>query len=189
MASSQVFGQEIGHNNHKKSANEFPFLGSTLSEIAYEDDYAVFEADIALIESSPNDSGYFSGDGLDDSQRVIDSENATIPHDVQAANTFAEELYGGTAASVKANHGSIYDGQKIESTKYIGHGTFPNSQSTVSTKRSDDKPPRRKYSDFDDEVTGPSQLDLWAETHERHESIAYKFEQPAKRRKATISRQ
>jgi len=180
--------RENGKTANQYHKNEWALQGIAIPEISYEDN---FEADISLM--SANDSGYFSGDGLESStesntNQTADIEGSTIPYAYAQAGTFSDIGYADTVASVKPNQGSIYDGVLNESTQLIPSSAHYDSKTTHSklhpSRNTENVSQPRKYVRFSDELAGPSSLEQWQQTHERHEYISTQFQQPAKRRKA-----
>jgi len=193
MSTSQTSARENGKTTNQYHKNEWALRGIDIPEISYEDN---FEADISLI--SANDSGYFSGDGLESSaesntNQTADVEGSTSPYAYTQAGTFSDIGYADTAASVKSNHGSIYDGVLNESTQLIPSSTHYDSQATITPKSHpsprnyENVSQSRKYARFSNELAGPSPLEQWQQTYARHEYISTQFQQPAKRHKAAAS--
>jgi hypothetical protein len=102
------------------------------------------------------------------------------------------------AVSTDANHGSVDGLFQEQSTTSMGMATPLGSRVRGSreTRRSNHAtqegrgPSLSYHSWIRGENTGPSTLEMWARTYERHESIAYRCEQPpAKKRRPDTKRQ
>lgn len=188
---SQINGHATDHYTKEKNANDWPFQGNTYPEIRYEDN---FEADISAIADS-NDSGYFSSENVEsNNDNITRSDNPKISYPWSTDSLQGDSYSGDTAASAKANHLSIYDGVKKENTATIEKTASPDGHTLKS-------PRARLHDDFEDLSlptyseysdyflsTAPTWLQTWVQIPERHESIAYKLEQPAKRRKTSKGR-
>jgi len=191
-SSSQAIRFSTSIPKQKKVADDWPFQGNTSSEISYEDN---FDADISLLEeSSANDSGYFSGENIEfAADKTADDDQGKFSYLWSTDSQQGDEFSTDTSASTKPDHGSTYDSIRNESTVTFEKGTSSCGQSKKSSKRSIihdiDSSSTPKYSVFSGKVTSPTPLQIWVETHERHESIAYRLEQPAKRRKTTTGKQ
>lgn len=84
-------------------------------------------------------------------------------------NTSAGRVITETATSLKVHHGSIYDLAAADRPADYEYHTTP--------------------SRFEGEENGPSQIDMWMSTQERHELISYQGVQaPTKRLKAAKGR-
>jgi len=155
-----------------------------------------FDEDLSALEQecSPLDSGYFSGENLESSpvNKVTVGEVETS-HSGTTERVQADASSQGPATLAKANHGSIYDGIKNESTTKIEKGTSLDSKNHKPAKRSmshdteDQSLP--KSSQIGEGITSPTPLQSWVEHGHLHEFLAYRLEQPAKRRKTGSARQ
>jgi len=190
-SNSQINEHATGHYTNEKNANDWQFAGNTYLEIHYEDN---FEADISAIADS-NDSGYFSSENVEShSDKITDNDKLKTSYPQSPGSLQGDSYSDDVAASAKANHGSIYDGVQNENTATVEKGTSYNGQTLKSPKARlyDDfeELPLPTYSEFSDEFlsTAPTRLQTWVQTPERHESIAYRLEQPAKRRRTSKSK-
>lgn len=136
------------------------------------------------------DSGYYSSPNLESPKvDVLDAEKREssfvwCSHGVQET-----QFCTNTAASVKANHGSTFDGTVNESTatieKAISHKGSCSKRSKRNIAHNFETPSIPKSSRSSEENTGPTPFQIWLRAVHRHESLAYRLEQPAKRRKTT----
>jgi len=194
MAASDNKTNEHGtvHYTNGKNADDWPFRGNTTTEIHYEDS---FEADIGALEEA-NDSGYFSSENVESSiDNITDDNKSQVSYVWSADGLEGDHFSTDAAASAKANHGSTYDGVKNESTTTLEKTAASPGQTLKSPKARlyddfDELPPPTN-SDYSDYFlsTAPSLLQIWVQTPERHEKIAYRLEQPAKRRRTSSGRQ
>jgi hypothetical protein len=190
-SNNKVNGQGTGHYTNKKNADDWLFQGNTTPEIYYEDS---FEADISALDEA-NDSGYFSSENIESSIDITDDDKSKVSYVWSADGLEGDHFSTDAAASTKANHGSIYDGVRNESTTTLEKGTSSPGQTLKSPRARlyDDFEDLSlpTYSDYSDYIlnTAPLTLQKWVQTPERHESIAYRLEQPAKRRRTSSGRQ
>jgi hypothetical protein len=176
-----------------KTANDWVFQGNNTTEILYDDN---FEADISALEDEggANDSGYFSSENLESTEdKTLDSEEKKVSS-VCSTGTLQRDCFStDTFTSIKVDYRTTYNRVENESTEIVPKGTSYVSQSLKSSKRGIiydfDTPSVTGYSRFSDEIISPTSLQTWVSTHERHESIAYRLEQPAKKRKTATGRQ
>jgi len=156
----------------KRTSTGWAFQGATVSEIQYDED---IEADFKAVA---NDSGYFSSPPLEASSRDTPSSSNPTKKKENVESRKASSvgsLYADTAASVKPNYGSIYDMIDIADAK---KRTRPQ---VYDDFEEDDSPSWPSL--FSDAITAPTPLDLWERSHHRHELLAYRLEQPTKRRR------
>lgn len=191
-SNNQVNRQGNGHYTKKKNAEDLPFQGNSSLDIHYEDS---FEADISALEEA-NDSGYFSSENVESSvDNITDDDKCKVSYVWSADGLEGDHFSTDAAASAKANHGSIYDGAKNESTTTLGNGTSLPGQTLKSPRArlydEFEEFPLPTYPDYSDYFlsNAPLTLKKWVQTPERHESIAYRLEQPAKRTRTSSGRQ
>jgi len=169
--------------NSKPTEDFILFLGNT-SEIQYEDN---FDEDIGAlkVERDVEDSGYFSSENFEYANG--DNVDVDVP---EASSMWCTDCVSGrfttdAAASTKASHGSAYDGIGNESIAIVEKFPSSGNPNRKRSKRSISRALDRPSSCPSHKVTGPTPIQTWLQTHHRHESLAYRLEQPAKRRKTT----
>ena len=154
-----------------------------------------FDADITALaeEQAADDSGYISSDGNETKISAISSHCYNTKCAEEFEKFSNDVFYIDTAASTEVNHGSVDDLTQrggFNDTKSSKHSRAGRGSTTNSQLQEYGGPIRPKYANLSDEVSGPSPLESWARTYERHESIAYRLEQtPAKKRRTATARQ
>jgi hypothetical protein len=176
---------------------------SAEADISIESPYVNIDADATTANPKERfqDSGFFEDLETTEYEYVGGKDwilfNDHVPH--QDENYFLTEDDAIDIASTKANHGSTYNGSNNKNTLQIERGTSYNDtgnngkrgetvydpvhEAARSVVESDEGygyngRPQHQYSNFDDGQVGLSSLNRWITTFERHESIAYRFEQP-----------
>jgi hypothetical protein len=155
----------------KKIAIEFAIQGITAPEIIYEED---IESDF---EAIANDNRYNSSPELHSAPSKSNTTitTTTTSHKTVELRQFTSNgiIYADATTSVETNRLSVYDMVDIADVKK--------------------RPSRRIHLGLDDgeafpslfggPVTTPTMLESWKHSPESHESLAYRLEQPAKKRK------
>jgi hypothetical protein len=150
-----------------------------------------------------NDSGFYDYDYENDEtnlHRYNYKDFILFKGDIPNLNT--DNFFADLDASTKANHGSIYDGVNDEGTSLIERGAVDDSQSEQNRRTTFYDPVHEAaqqpidqsvldaLSDFEIRSQPDysrqshhtpilSPLDKWYNTYERHESLAYRLEQPS----------
>jgi len=146
------------------------------------------------------DSGFFEDDETNPRTNRHDYKDWILyNNDLPALNT--DDFFADLDASTKANHSSIYDGTNNESTTYIERSCVYDAQEDKFRRTNIydsvyeavhewvDQSIYEAINDFDirsqpdysrpsHDPTVLSPLEKWANAYERHESIAYRSEQP-----------
>jgi hypothetical protein len=154
-----------------------------------------FDADITAVaeEQAADDSGYISSDGNESKISAISSHcyNSKCAEEFEMFSNDVEYIYA--AASTEVNYGSVNDLTQrggLNDAKSSKHSKAGRGSSTHSQLQEYGGSIRPNYANLSDEVSGPSPLESWALTYERHESIAYRLEQTsAKKRRIATARQ
>jgi len=137
-STSQANGHSNRYYSTTKKEDDWPFQSNTSLEISYKDN---FDADISAALEDPNDSGCILNANLESSKdkvTIVDRNDYLWSTDSVQGDSYSEDV----AASIKSNHGSIYDGQKNESTATLER-VSPPGQTLKSSKRA-------RLFDFDD---------------------------------------
>jgi hypothetical protein len=145
------------------------------------------------------DSGFFENE--DTNTPRADYQDFILFNNQEYATSSKHHLFADANASTKGNHGSVHDGAPDEMVQ-IGRDVLHASQRTPPLHRAGffDAVRDAVHQSVDDAVTvalinnydGDSQshsrsppptpylrpLELWENTYQRHESIAYRYEQP-----------
>jgi hypothetical protein len=188
-ANNQNNGYGSGDFVNGWTSSDFVLFPRSASEIPDEHD---FDADITALEKEygPTDSGYFSSDNFDTGADENVEENKKDVPFVWCQHGHQEYTYStNAAASTTANHGSTYNGVDNQNTATIeSAGSHRREKAKKVTIHNHGGRSPRSYSRSNDKITNPSRLESWLESRERHEVIAYRLEQPAKRRRTSSSR-
>lgn len=152
----------------EKRSSQWAIQGMHLPDIKYEEDLVV---DLA---ATANDHSAHQAHHKTSSYTEV---TTSPPHHPVSA---WEQLQGsnptGTATSLDQNHGSIFDDMidisEVKSRRFHKKHDRDNEDSLPAWP-----------SLFDTPVTYPTPLEAWQNAPHRHESLAYRLEQPAKRRR------
>jgi hypothetical protein len=176
----------------KSMPGDFLLYSDNSFDTRYEDD---FDAEIGALGEGNGayDSGYYSSPNLESPKvDVLDADKREssfvwCSHGVQDTRFCTD-----AAASVKSNHGSTYDGTVNQSTASIEKPAPRNGSGSKRSKRNIahdlETLSISKSSRSSEDDTGPTPLQTWLRAVHRHESLAYRLEEPAKGRK-TAGRQ
>jgi len=167
-------------------ANDILAQGNTLlyDFILYENN---FNADISALEESGKeerdvgDSGYFSSENFDSKDGVPGKGQREISYAWSIDDVDGYSFFSDIGASTEVNHGSTYEGIANEDNSSDEKGEGSKRQTRSITNFNNLSLP--EYSRSSDKITGPTSLQRWVQTKERHESLAYRLEQPAKKRR------
>lgn len=179
-------GQAGGDLVNGWTSSDWVLFPGSESNTSYQ--YGV-DADSTTFENKfgPNDSGYFSNENFDAVDENIEDEDPIVwcQHN-QYEHTYAAEA----AASMIADHGSIYEGAVNESTSTIETANPKYSQEPKKTRtHRHKKHSSRSHPKSTSKTVTPDRLESWLEKEERHERIACGIEQSSKRRKTSAGRQ
>lgn len=149
-----------------------------------------FDADITALDD-PNDSGYFSSENVESCENV--STKGDKPSNSRSTDSPPSDLYSGdVAASTEAENGSAYDGLENKSTATQERRIPCGGQTLKSSKKARlydfDSLSLPEDADFVHGFPGLTLLQTWVQNYERHELIAYRLEQPPKRRRTVTGR-
>lgn len=203
MSSTHQFSTQTAQGTTMNENVNVASSDSAEANVSFESPFINIDADATIgnPEDRFQDSGFF--EDVETSEYEYGSGkdwilfNDHVPHlddDYFLAEDDAIDI-----ASTKANHGSTYNGLNNENTLQIARGASYNDagndgkrgetaydavhEAARSVEESDEGygyggRPQHRYSNFDDGQVGLGSLDTWTTTFERHESIAYRFEQP-----------
>jgi hypothetical protein len=196
MALSQV--------RHAQGRSAHTTAGTDLNFLYNREEGTWYMGDSHAHVDEPVESGvaYENGPSLDEELEQIaaaaSSGNNYFTYSADIWPISSTQAGSSAAISTDVNHGSVDDLPQEQSTTSVRIATSLGSRDRGSreTRNSNHATPEGSgpflsyHSRFRGEVTGPSTLEMWARTHERHESIAYRCEQPsAKKRRSGTKRQ
>lgn len=184
MAVSQVRHAQ-GRYAHKTTGTELNFLyntegGSWQMSDSHTHVNKPVESGVAF-ENGPS-----LGEELEEIAAAAGSGNNYSTYSVDIWPIGSAQAGRSAALSTDVNHGSVDDLFQEPSTTSVGMATLLGSRDRGSreTRNSNhataegNGPSLSYHSWIRGEDTGPSTLEMWASTYERHELIAYRCEQP-----------
>lgn len=146
-----------------KNTSEWAIQGMHLSDITYEENFDV-DLEAAANDHSPHQARHTT------KVTTTQHDNTLSGWELLQGSNYAE-----TATSLEQNHGSVFDMVDISQVK---SRRSHRQHEQVNEDSSPVWPPL-----FDTTITHPTTLDAWENTPHRHESLAYRLEQPAKRQR------
>jgi len=198
MASSKIAGHAQMTMTETENENEHSNRGSIPHEYVVQGNLK--ESPATGIDSTNfNDSGFFDWEDDETNPYRYDYKDWVLfEGDIPIVNT--ENFFADLDASTNADRASVHGGLHDESTSYTGRGAVYGTQTEESRRTAFYDPVYesiqqsiaicKALNDFEiqskPDHARPSHkasnlhpLEKWAKTYERHESIAYRLEQPS----------